>query len=426
MAFKTPPQVPLTLTQQKALSQINTFKNMFPIIQNPNIPPDKQISLYDYLKQFTTSVFGPQVFQNMIQTFLNTLFDKGSYELEDAIIKSLNKSFESQGIVLSPRESNLTWLNNVVRPPLHVEMAILKPLIVNRIINMMFGPQSNMTDSDLTNRDQSMFGPDALLQQAVCSSSLFSVSNPANITNGDTEYNQVQLKQNLTAGMVQYTISCQDVKIKLPQSITNALNTQITQINIPGSTTNPSVLFNTVATYVGQQTQLINAPQNTNSIKNEFYQNIIDSILNLITTAVGPQIADILGSVGGVIKSYSIKAQTGQNIPYSSVNPTSCQIQAKPNNKKENSFATTLTNIIYSILCSIILSILLKEIKQIISQVMAKMALNKAQQQAAQAQQQANLLNLSSSALVQGIENAQLIKGALNNLNVIFDYSKNV
>lgn len=412
MAFQTPPEVQLTDTQQKALAQIISFKNLFPIVNRNNIPRDKHITLFDYLKKFTESVIGPQAFQVMLQSFLDRLFDPNDDKLDNFIIKSLDKSFEKNNITIVQGQTNLEWLNANVKVPLHASLVLTKALIVKQIITMIFGPKEKMSDDP---KEQ-----ERLLTESACADAAFSVSNEVNMTQGDVEFNNIELRERLKRGDVQFTISCQDVKIKLPDSVLNDIDVQISKNQkIPGSI-NPANFFTSVTNYVGQETQRINAPQNTNAIKKDFGQILVEKVLSLITTAIDPHILFIF---------QKIQNDTGTKIEKSTIVVTPCQLHENPDDEKKSSFANTLINLIYAFLCTIILRLLVKQVKKIIKNAMAKKALNKTQKEIERNKRRFGFLNPTAAELQQAekvLRRAELVKRGLNILNEIYEFEQKV
>ena len=113
--------------------------------------------------------------------------------------------------------SNELWLVENALPVLHLIFQEVKVLIVKQIIAMIFGPKNKMSGPNLQQQiPTSPLNNDQILEQVLAAQSMFSLSTSEGNEYGDMEYNLVQLKKQLTDGIVQFTISCQDIKIKLP------------------------------------------------------------------------------------------------------------------------------------------------------------------------------------------------------------------
>ena len=284
MSYKNPVVSPLTEPQEQLLGQLGSLKNILtlPTRKRLNIPADKQISTFDYLLRLTEYAIGRAFMDILLKKFLDEIFSPSSYKLEKAILRGIAKTLDKQNkhISSNPDESNLNWLNTNALEPFHTVMQVVKALIVKQIIAMIFGPKEKMNHNTSSLAPVNTFplpNNNDIINDVVSSSAMFSLSNAESNEYGDIEYNQVKLREQLEKGEVQFTISCQDVKIKLPenfdQEINNIVNSAI--LSIQGTTAgggtgvliNPAIAFDYIGNHVKNETQRINTQENANAIK---------------------------------------------------------------------------------------------------------------------------------------------------------------
>lgn len=415
MAFQTPVGVPLTDTQENLLSQLSSLKGFLAIPEKKhrNIDKERQISTFDYLLRLTESTIGAAFVDVMLKTFISKLFDPNSNKLETFVVKSLAKSLDANGKRISNSESNLSWLQTNVQPGLHVTFLVAKAVIAKQIITMVFGPKDKMP---VKNSSQD---PDKLLNYATCSNSMFSVSNETSETDGDMEFNTVELKKRLEKGQVIFTISCQDVKISLPSNIDDTFDQVINNNSNPSKPpANPAIFFDVISNHVGTETQRINSPTNNNAVKKGFLQILVEKIINLITPTLEPHLA---GSFA--------KINSGPNgnlgITSADILSNPCEIgdlcgtdEAEFN--KKSAFTSSMSNLIFAMVCSIMLQKLIKEIKKLIANALAKRAKNKLQRKLTKQRQRLEILDNAQDAA----SAVQKSGAALATLNDIFNFDK--
>ena len=403
----------LTDNQKKAMSTITAFKGMFPIINKKTISKENHVSLFDYLKMFTEQVLGPAFLELMLQDFINQVFDPGTDKLESAIIKSLAKSLDANGKQIVSGQKNEDWLNSNIKPGLHTSFSVTKGYIAKQIIAMIFGPKEKMVNNDPSINNNFEKNTDNLLYAAGCADEAFSVTNTNGTPQGDLEFNTVKLRERLAKGEMIFTISCQDVKIKLPESVFKDMEDSITQKTVPNI---GARMFTSVNNFVGQETQRINSQENVNSIKKSMQQIFIEKILGLITAAVQPYVNDIFNK---------ISEKTGNKIDPKEIVLAPCQLQKAnaQDDEKKNKFAFTLINIIYALLCTIILTTLLREAKKIIQNALAKKALNKAQRQSKLMQRISSFLSSVQSGASSVLQSASKVKEKLNAISDISNFN---
>lgn len=370
MGFPKPVENVLTQEQAKILSQLSSLNNVFSF--NLNIPKfidiNSQISTFDYIKKIIETTLGKAALESCLLLFINKLFDTETDKLEKIIVKSLAKALDNNGKSISSSQSNIDWLNQYAMPPLHEAMKEAKAIIVKQIITMVFGPKEKMSSDPIQQT--------ILVNAAICSSDMFSMSNPVSNSNGDLEFNKVELQKKLEAGNVVFTISCQDVKIKLPDSILANADNIITNNSNPSlPKVNPAVMFDQVNSFVNTETQRINSPENANAVSRSFAEIMIEKIINLSITAVGPELQGILSGI-----SINPAGNPNLGITFEELVPSPCDVRASstldsPQDfAKKSSFINAFMNSLYAYLLSIIIQKLISELKKLIQKYVVKKA----------------------------------------------------
>lgn len=391
MAFKNPIVSPLTQSQEKLLSQLGSLKNILtlPIRKNLNIPEDKQISTFDYLLRIAESTVGAAFINIILKKFLDEIFNTQSDKLEAIILKGIANSLDAQGKHISsdPNESNQRWLNTYAAGPLHTTFQIVKALIVKQIIAMIFGDKDKMKHDTLGYQvpiDPNT-SPDTILDDVVASNSMFSLSNADNNQFGDQEYNLVQLKERLAKGEMIFTISCQDIKIKLPEDfdpqVNNIISNVISSIGQPvgpgsGQIPNPSAAFDYINNHVGMETQRINTPENSNAIRKSFLQILVEQIINTMVIAISPYLVSLFNQINTTNPALNL------TIIGLLSSPSELKNLYQSDEDKFNAksvFVYTLVNALYALLLSMILKALIKEVKKLIKNAIAKRAATRLQ-----------------------------------------------
>jgi hypothetical protein len=432
MAFKNPVVSPLTQSQEKLLGQLGSLKNILtlPVKKNLSIPEDKQISTFDYLLRVAQPTIGAAFIDIILKKFLDEVFNTQSDKLEKMILKGISKSLDAQNkhISSNPNETNEQWLNTNAAGPLHVAFQIVKALIVKQIIAMIFGPKDKMKHDTLGYQipiDPNAPDSDTILDDVLASNSMFSLSNADNNQFGDQEYNLVQLKERLKKGEMIFTISCQDVKIKLPNDfdsqvdsiISNVISSIGTSIG-PGSgqVPNPSAAFDYINNHVGMETQRINTPENSNAVRKSFLQILVEQILNTIIIAISPYLVSLINQINTTNPALNLTIIGLLSSPHELKNLSQSN-ETQFNTK--SIFAHTLINALYALLLSMILKALIKEIKKLIKNAIAKRA-------ATRLQNKSKRLSAIKAAAQKGVEAADKAKRAaeaLRQFDDIFNYS---
>jgi hypothetical protein len=413
MAFQTPIGVPLTETQEQVLAQLGSLKGFLslPDKNNKFLDKERQISTFDYLLRLTEATIGAAFIDVMFREFITKLFDPNNDRLERFIVKSIAKSLDKDNKKISNSQSNEDWLNQNVLPGLRVTFLVAKALIAKQIITMIFGPKTKMSNNPVQQN--------VLLDYASCADAMFSVSNDTSETEGDIEFNVVELKKRLEKGEVIFTISCQDVKVKLPENIDDVFDGVIkNNQNASRPPINPVVFFDTVGNHVSNETQRINSPSNSNSVKKSFLQILVEKIINLITPSIEPHLGAAF-----------LKINSGPNgnlgVTPQSVLSNPCEIRDlcgsnEAQFQKKSVFMSTIMNLMFAMVCSIMLRQLIKQIKKLIANALAKKAKAKLQRKLEKQKQRAEILDSA-----QDVTNAaKKSSAALRILDDIFNFDK--
>ena len=365
MAFNVPVQNPLTGAQSEALSKLQTMNNLLviPFKKFFDRPKSEQISLLDFLTKITDSVFGVGYIDSLIMTFFNDLFDKNSEKLESSIIKGIAKALDSKTkadgspITIKQGMSNEEWLTANVKPELHVAMRILKAILVKKAIQLMFGPKdkikplklppNNYGNNFYLTQNYTDLTPDQYLDNAALQDVMFTTINVASNTYGDIEYNIVQLKEQLAKGIVTFTVSCQDVKINLPESILQSADAVIDnniKVYLQGTTQgggqvtyqNPSGVLVGLNGHVENETQRINSEENAAAVRKSWIRIMLDKMINLLPIVLYPILQKILDKINLELQQQAA-AISGSNVTPPANTPITETI-GSTNGTKDNIF----------------------------------------------------------------------------------------
>jgi hypothetical protein len=342
MAFNVPVQNPLTGAQSEALSKLQTMNNLLviPFKKFFDRPKSEQISLLDFLTKITDATLGVGYIDNLIMTFFNDLFDKNSEKLESSIIKAIAKALDSKTkadgspVTIKQGMSNEEWLTANVKPELHVAMRILKAILVKKAIQLMFGPNdkikvlklppNNYGNNFYLTQNYTDLTADQYLENAALQDVMFTTVNVASNTYGDIEYNIVQLKEQLAKGIVTFTVSCQDVKINLPESILQSANDVIDnniKVYLQGQTVgggqetyqNPAGVLVELNGHVENETQRINSEENAAAVRKSWIRIMLDKMINLLPIVLYPILQKILDKINLELQQQAA-AISGSNV----------------------------------------------------------------------------------------------------------------
>jgi len=381
MAIDLPIESPLTDAQGELTSKIGSMKSLLalPSIKKRNIPKNQQISAFDYLLKLLDAMgLSPEVIFN---AFLTRVFDETTMFLEDKVFDAVGDSLGEKGIQLSPylnttnptkeqkklyKASNRAYIRSIMAPLIgSPTVQIAKQALAKKLLVMIFG-QPNTTPNSLVPNQAEV---DRLISSAVCGEGLFSLSSDPIVRNQDIEYNRIKLREQLEKGEVQYEISCQTVKITLPedpQIIFNGGGT-VTQ---PGSVVSPAQALIYSVQYVNNQVQRINNESNANKGGKKFLQILIEKLLSFIAALVEP----FLPNVFLVINSHLSPSQ--QLIMEDYIFDT-CAIKNDSTSDTKKEFAKSLFNALLKDLLKLLLLFAIKKFKQLIANYIARTALEK-------------------------------------------------
>lgn len=433
MAFKSPIVSPLTETQERLLSQLGSLKNILtlPTKKHLSLSVENQMSSFDYLLRIATSTVGAAFIDILLRKFINEIFDTQSNKLEQAIIKGMAKSLDKQGKQISSNinESNLQWLTTNVLPIMHIAFQVVKALIVKQILAMIFGPKEKMKYDTLGQNviiPQTPPAPDEILDNVVAANSMFSISTAESNQFGDIEFNTIELKEQLDKGQVQFTISCQDIKIGLPATFDQDVDAMITNVlnSLPGQTAgggqvqviNPAIVFDYIGNHVAQETQRINTAENQNAVKKSFLQILVEKILNLIIIAITPYLLEAVNKINATNPTLNL---TLIGLLSSPLELKNLQQSDESLFSMKSAFASTVINALYAILLSILLKALIKEIKKLIKNALAKKAAIKLQSKFKRLSKIREGINNTTEK----IEKAKMAAESLKQFDEIFNYN---
>lgn len=417
MAFQVPVQQPLTGAQNEALSKLNSMNNLL-TIPFKNIfdkPKSQQISLLDYLTLIANSILGTGYIDMMIMKFINDLFDKNSLKLEKAIINGIAKALDAKPIQISATQSNKDWLTANVQNELHLAMQILKAVLIKRIMVLIYGPKTRMTPMKIPTGtynnaylpDDGFYEdltPDDYLDNSSLSDVMFTTVNTESNTFGDVEFNIVKLKQQLEKGQITFTVSCQDVKINLPEKILQSADSAI-ENNVaffkgqtvggqPATYQNPSKVLVELTGHVDNEVQRINNEENVSAVRKSWLRILLDKIINLLPIALYPILRKILDKINAEVASRA--PFVNPNLTVENTLGLAVALKNSFSDKslfeKNSVFYKTIMNAIYAVVLALILKKLIPKITRLIAKALAKKRANALQRKFKRLQARAKLL----------------------------------
>lgn len=442
MAFNVPTQQPLTMAQNEAMAKLSSMNNLLtiPFKQFFDKPKSQQISLLDFLTMIANSILGAGYIDTLIMKFINDLFDKNSSKLEKAIIKAMAGALDKKPITIKQGMSNKDWLTVNVEPELHAAMAVLKALLVKKIMVLIYGPKQRMnpmkippgTYNNAYLPDSGNFDdltPDDYLDNASLSDVMFTTVNTQSNTFGDVEMNIVKLKQQLEKGQITFTVSCQDVKINLPESLIQSADSAI-ENNImsylgqtvgggPQPYQNPSKVLVELTGHVDSEVQRINNEENVSAVRKSWLRILLDKIINLLPLALYPILRKVLDKINA-----QIEQDTGVNPELTVENTLGLAVAIKNGLSDKNLFDKNSTfykimmNAIYSVVLALILKKLIPKITKLITKALAKKRANDLKRKIKRFQARAKLLQEQA----QNVEKKVMAAKALTVIKPIMNY----
>ncbi len=430
MAFKNPVISPLNENQERLLAQLGSLKNILtlPVKKQLNIALEKQISSFDYLVRIAQATVGQAFVDILIKKFIDQIFDPNNDKLERLVLTSIAKSLDSQNKKISnnPEISNEEWLIDNALPSLHLIFQEVKVLIVKQIIAMIFGPKEKMSHSNISTANMEPT-PTAsqILNDVVAAESMFSLTTSEGNEFGDAEYNTIKLKKELEEGIVQFTISCQDIKIKLPENFDQDMNDILGNIlnTLPGITgqptqgliKNPTIAFDYINNHVANETQRINTQENVNAIRKSWLQILLEKLFNTLIISITPYLSTLLNQINSENPTLNLTIIGIISSPFELKN---LQQSDEAQFNQKSVFMKTFLNAMYALLLSILLKATIKEIKKLIKNALAKKAQIRLQSKIKRLQKIREGINSSQ----QKIEKAAVATASLQEFNDIFNF----
>jgi len=423
MALPASTDIQLTQEQSKILGKLKAYSNYANFLPRLDLylPKNKQISMFDFMKQIFNAIGNRNVFDALLRQFINTIFNPNSNLLERKVLDAMASSFDKQNIILNTQKlssgkyvysvdgglnpSNKDFLNQEVLP----YFSLSKDIIMAEIMALIFGPPSNIKIFNPT------FTDTQAAEYASCGGSIYTMSNLPNQGVGDIEYQKAQLQQQIQNGGIVFEISCQQVVVKLPENYTKTLFPGGIS-TIPGkngSSFSPDNTMQSLENFVQAEVARQNIPDNQTTASKSFRESFIEKLLNTIVFSITNQLKvvfDIIQNKGtpiqvvngslanlaaNVVSNTVVnQVQNASNITikpvpidelesYIKVSPCDVYgigIRSKSGENVDSAknkflaFATILINALLGILLSILIKRLIKEVKSLLAKVIAKKA----------------------------------------------------
>jgi hypothetical protein len=376
----------LTDSQNELVSKIGSMKTILalPSIKKNNIPKEKQISAYDYLmRMFAALGLNPEVILN---AFFGLVFDTATGYLEDKVLGALGDSMGQKGIQLSPyinnplattstkkqfKQNNRNYLKTII-PATFLQTS--KQQIVKDFMVMLFGgPASTSLVSNTSSNTQSY-----LLNNAVCGLNIFTISNEPEAKDADLEYNRAKKRKELEKGEVIFEISCQEVKIKLPDNpgfIFQGGGPNTVASTLPPT---PAQSITFINQYVSNQVQRINNEKSAEKGGKAFSQILVESFLSYVSILVQPYLTNVFTVINSAVNP-------PQPFQKQSFIFSNCDINDDPDNIEKQEFARSLMNALLKDLLKLLLVYAIKFFKRFVRNYFAKKALEKQKRKLAKA-----------------------------------------
>ena len=381
MPLNVPNSNPLTTTQSELTAKIGSMKSLLelPFLEFKTVPKEIQISTFDYLLRILESM-GISV-EVIFQQFLSRVFDESGEFLEDAVIDGLAKQLTFAGVQMpggtfdvgTTGDEEILAITNANKSAISagLEAAGLsnflqtaKQQIVKDLTLAIFGPKDGPA-AEYLNPDPAQ--RQRIIENAVCAVDAYSLSNNGFTRNEDVEYNRIALARQLEKGEVILEISCQEVKIKLPEDPSWIFEGGGTQ-TLSSNPTTPAQSLEVLATYVESTAQQINNQQNAKSGGKTFIQILIEKLISNITNLVQPFIGPLLGAIGPLFPE-EFNPQVDDLVT------STCEVlnESSPNPNKK-AFGETLANRLYKLLVNMLLIIAIREFKALVKNYFARIA----------------------------------------------------
>jgi len=430
MAYTIPLDQPLSETQAKLIAQVGSMKNLadLPFLKKFKtfFKQGDGMSLFDYLMKVLRSMGIDS--QILLSAFLNDLFR--TEKLVELILRAVSQLATVAKVKLNQDPSiifiiptgtmtndekkalsdiNYNWLNSgLIKQTLTTLVGVVKIRIIQELMILIFGkPKKNEaafgSDNALT-YNQTRFSE--LMDEAVCGSSIFSVSSSANVRNEDLEYNRLKKIEQIQNGNLSFKVTCQGVEITLPDDPMYLFRDAPPGIMGSQPVTPQEAMtnvFNIVGNQIQKGTSGDSSQSNASSGAKSFTQSFLETLVTSITTLLKPIFLGITAMVPGSPASMGITGdaydmlkdgllmfifnnstqpnygglETIDYHPYSS-----CDIlrnKLDKNNlddtqKKKTALTTILCNLILNMVLGFILAYVLEKVKKLIVKYIVKRA----------------------------------------------------
>ena len=381
MPLNVPNSNPLTSTQSELTAKIGSMKSLLelPFLEFKTIPKEIHVSTFDYLLKILESM-GISV-EVIFQQFLSHVFDEAGNFLEDAVVDGLAKQLTFAGIqmpggtfdVETTSNEEIAAITNINKSAISARLAeaglsnflqTAKQQIVKDLTLAIFGPKDGPA-AEYLNPDPAQ--RQRIVENAICAVDAYSLSNNGFTRNEDVEYNRIALARQLEKGEVILEISCQEVKIKLPEDPSWIFEGGGTQ-TLSSNPITPAQSLQVLATYVESTAQQINNQQNAKSGGKTFMQILIEKLISNITNLVQPFIQPLLGAI-------SPQFPDGFSPQVDDLVTNTCEVlnESSPNPNKK-AFGETLANRLYKLLVNMLLIIAIREFKKLVRNYFARIA----------------------------------------------------
>jgi hypothetical protein len=378
----------LTEVQSELTAKIGSMKSILalPSFKKPNIPKDLQISPMDYLLKVLSSLgIDPQV---IFSSFLSSVLDEYTTKLEDFVVKAIADAMGQKGITLNPyentsgatdtqikiyKEENFKYLKTVI-PETFLQTA--KQKLVKNLMIMIFGPQDGPVAVAL---NPVAAEREYLINNAVCGIGMFAISNDPQLKDSDIEYTRIKKRKELGDGQVIYEISCQDVKITLPEN--PAIFFQGGGVNSAGQNLplTPYQSIVQINQYVVNQSQKINNEKNSNKVGKSFLQIMVESLINAISTLVQPYLPEVFATISSAVATENNLPSNSVSFPTADFVASMCEINDLPSSgatdtekKQKKEFVRSLLNSLLKDLIKLLLAYAIKRFKKFVKEYFAK------------------------------------------------------
>lgn len=436
MAYAVPIDQPLSETQAKLIAQVGSMKNLanLSFLKKFNIKKEDGVSLFDYLLKVLRAMgIDPQI---LLSAFLNQFFTTeklcelmllGVAQLSTTAKVKLDINdttfiMPSSGVALTDDEKkiltdiNYKWLNDgIVKETLAKVLNVVKIRIIQELMFLIFGkPKKQEAAVGVNGLTYDQIRLDELMDEAVCGGAeIFSPSSPANINNGDLEYNRIQKSEQVKKGNLSFNITCQGVQVSLPDDPMYLFR------NAPpgfqgSEPLEPQEAMSNVFKFVENQIQKGtsggSSQSNAKTSGKSFVQKFLETLISSITCLLKPFFVGFItppGEAQGMVgPSYDLLTNGLLKFIFQNTDPSinsngldtdayspasSCEIlggyikgSLTTAQKKKTSLMVILCNLILNMVLGFILAYVLEEVKKLIKKYVIKRAQEKIKRKIAQ------------------------------------------